>query len=456
MPICSIVRKQRHLLLTPLPLEDNLTARTSPTTNLLRSTLLKNTLWMTIGQGLRFIVQAMYFTVIARSLGATNYGAFIGASALVGIIYPFGALGGGTLLVRDVSRDRKCFNQALGTALTLIFVFGPVLVGLALFGSSYILPREIPRTLVLVVALSDIIGLNLILLSSQAFQAFERLEWSAGIYLMISIFRLAAAVVTISIVPHPSPLEWGYAYLGSTGLTAVLCYLAVRLELGIPTRPRSRNWHDIKEGFYFSLSLSAITIYNDIDKAMLARLSTLAATGVYGAAYRLIEIAFAPILAFLSASYPQLFRVGRNGASATLAYTESLLLRAIPFSLCIFLCTLLLSGLVPFILGRQYIETAEALRWLAIIPVLRTAHTLLSNALTAVGYQGTRSMIQLGVAVFNALINLWIIPAYSWRGAAVSSVVTDALLVVVIGCAVRILLRRSRTDLLASSSRMSL
>jgi O-antigen/teichoic acid export membrane protein len=48
------------------------------------------------------------------------------------------------------------------------------------------------------------------------------------------------------------------------------------------------------------------------------------------------------------------------------------------------------------------------------------------------------------VAVFNILINLWLIPAYSWRGAAWSSIASDALLACLMGSAVFVLSRRSR------------
>src|SRR5580765_6858752 len=43
--------------------------------------LARNTMWMTIGQGVRLVIQALYFVEIARSLGARNYGAFLGVVA---------------------------------------------------------------------------------------------------------------------------------------------------------------------------------------------------------------------------------------------------------------------------------------------------------------------------------------------------------------------------------------
>jgi O-antigen/teichoic acid export membrane protein len=81
-------------------------------------------------------------------------------------------------------------------------------------------------------------------------------------------------------------------------------------------------------------------------------------------------------------------------------------------------------------LGSEYHASVEALRWLAPILILRTVHRFYSNSLTGAGFQGARTAAQAGVALFNVLLNLWLIPAYSWRGAAWSSLASDALLLV--------------------------
>ena len=70
------------------------------------SPLARNTGWMMAGNGLRLLIQVAYFVVIARSLGTSGYGAFVGASALVAFVAPFSGLGFGNLLVQHASRDR--------------------------------------------------------------------------------------------------------------------------------------------------------------------------------------------------------------------------------------------------------------------------------------------------------------------------------------------------------------
>lgn len=409
-----------------------------------KSALARNTGWMLVGQGFRLVVQAFYFIVIARSLGPMKYGAFVGVVGMVGIFHPFGALGSGYLLIKNVARDPGQFSENWGRALSTTFLSTSILFAVVLVVSRFVLPLAIPLRLVAFVAGSDLFAVGVIDLSGQAFQACDRLHWTASINGLLSTSRFLAAVILVALHQSPSPLQWGGFYFGSTSLVAMVAFSLVLVKLGAPTFNFSQPSRESWEGFYFSVSQSAQTIYNDIDKTMLARLGTLEATGIYGAAYRLIDVSFAPVWSLLAAAYPNFFRVGVGGISATLQYAKPLILHALGYAVFVAIAVLTCAGLVPVVLGGEYRLTVEALRWLAIIPMLRVVHFFLSDALAGAGYQALRSSFHVGVAVFNVLINLWIIPAYSWRGAAWSSIASDALLACSIGAAVLILSRRSR------------
>jgi len=410
----------------------------------LKNELVCNMMWMFLGQGLRLIIQALYFIEIARSLGAANYGAFIGVVALVGIAFPFGALGSGNLLVKNVARDRGVFPAYWGRSLAVTAASSSILFVSVLILSHFALPAAIPLRLVFLVAGADLFGLNVITVCGQAFQAFEQLNWTAVINVLISATRLIGAVILIRLHRHPSALQWGYVYFCSTATVATAALAMVWTKLGPPKFADLHPGTEAREGIYFSVSQSAQTIYNDIDKTMLARLGTLDATGIYGAAYRLIDVCFVPVSALLWSTYPNFFRAGARGISASFAYAKPLLLRTLGYSSFVCMLILLSAGYVPHVIGPEYARTAEALRWLAPLPVLKGLHYFLSDSLTGAGHQGLRTAIQATVAAFNVLINLWIIPAYSWRGAAWSSIASDALLVCGTGAAVLVLSRRSR------------
>lgn len=410
------------------------------------STLARNTVWMLLGLGLKLVIQALYFAVIARSLGARNYGAFVGVVGLVGIVSPFGALGSGHLLIKNVSRSLAQFKANFGLALLTTLLSSSILFGLVVLVSHFVLPVAIPLQLVMLVAASDLFGNSIITICVQAFVAFERLKWTASINVTLSALRLVAAVILVVLYHSPSALQWGWFYFGSTSIVAMLALGLVIAKLGAPTLNLSRTAAEFREGLYFSVSKSTETIYNDIDKTMLARLGTLEATGIYGAAYRLIDVSFAPVASLLVAAYPGFFRAGMGGISASVQYAKPLIWRALGYTSFISIAMLTFAGFIPYLLGGEYRLTVEALRWLAILPVLKVVHFFLSDAMTGAGHQGLRSLIQLGVAIFNVLINLWVIPAYSWRGAAWSSIASDTLLVCGMGTAVLVLYRRSRAS----------
>ena len=77
------------------------------------------------------------------------------------------------------------------------------------------------------------------------------------------------------------------------------------------------------------------------------------------------------------------------------------------------------------------------------MPLLKTCHYFAADALTGAGHQALRTLVQVGVAGFNVLLNLWLIPAYSWRGAAWSSLASDGLLAAALWSCALVLRARS-------------
>src|SRR5208282_3293663 len=183
-----------------------------------------------------------------------------------------------------------------GRALSTTFLSSSSLFGVVVLLSYFVLPATIPIRLVMFVAASDLFGMSITGICGQAFLAFDLLKWTASINVLLSACRLAAAVILAGLYHSPSALQWGGFYFGSTSVVALAALVLVLVKLGAPTFSSSRTSAEAREGLYFSVSLSAQTIYNDIDKTMLARLGTLEATGIYGAAYRLIDVSFAPVL----------------------------------------------------------------------------------------------------------------------------------------------------------------
>jgi O-antigen/teichoic acid export membrane protein len=407
-----------------------------------KSTLARNTGWMFLGQGLRLVIQAGYFIIIARSLGVQQYGAFAAVTAMVAIFSPFVGLGSGNLIIQNVARNVELLEECFGNGVLMTLVTGVAGVGIVIGICRWVLPASIAMTIILMVALADLVCCRLIFMVASAFLAVERLDKTAQLNVLISAARFIGIAVTVAVVRHPTAELWSIVYAATTGVATVISLLCVRALVRSFKMAPDRIKVELLEGLYFSGGISAQTIYNDVDKTMLARLSTLDANGIYSAAYRLIDVAFIPVSSVIYAAYTGYFRFGEGKIQATYEYAKRLLPRPIGYSLLAFAGLLVGAPLIPKILGAEYLRTVEALRWLAILPLLKTAHYFFADALSGAGYQGLRMCLQIVVAVFNVLVNLWLIPAYSWRGAAWSSLASDGLLALLMWIAITTLRHR--------------
>ncbi|HXW14591.1 MAG TPA: oligosaccharide flippase family protein [Terriglobia bacterium] len=412
----------------------------------LATPLARNTLWSLGGYGMRLVIQAAYFIIIARCLGPGQYGGFVAATALTGVISPFVGLGCGGLLIKNVARDRRLFREYWGNGLFITLVSGCGLTMLTMAVCRLALPRSIPMLAISLISISDLIFMKLLDMAAWAFQGVERLSGNARLNVLASLTRLAGIAGLSLTISRPGVLAWSAVYLVGSIVAGLIGVVWVTLSLGIPRLALHRMRGEGAEGFYFSVSQSAMTIYNDIDKTMVARLSTLEAAGIYAASYRLIDVSFIPVRALLNAAYPGFFRSGTGGLRASIAYGQRLLKKILPYSVLAFAALIIGAPLVPRILGSDYAHVIEALRWLALLPVLKTLHYFVADSLTGGGHQGLRTCVQVVVAVFNILVNLWIIPVYGWRGAAWSSLASDGLLFLGLWSAVVYLRYTSASD----------
>jgi len=411
--------------------------------------LRKNTAYMLLAQVARLVVQASYFLLMARSLGPEQYGAFVAVAAAVAVAYPFVGNGTGNLMVKHVARDRRLLPECLGNALFMTLASGVLLSVVVVPACRLVLPPAIPVSVILLVAASDLLVYRLVDVACLAFQSVEKLNWTANLNVFASLMRLGG-IAAVVLLHRSTVIAWCIAYLVTTAICALGAMGCVMSRLARPAFSGLQHiLGELREGFWFSTSLSAQTIYNDVDKTMLARMATLDAAGIYAAAYRLIDIAFLPVRSLLAAAYPSFFRQGKDGIAASLSFARRLMSRPLLYSAAAAVGMILAAPLLPHILGAEYLRTSEALRWLSLLPLLKTCHYFAADALTGAGHQALRTLVQLVIAIFNVLLNLWLIPRYSWRGAAWSSLASDGLLAVALwSCA---LLLRTRSAQAATS-----
>ncbi|MGA7521124.1 MAG: oligosaccharide flippase family protein [Acidobacteriaceae bacterium] len=410
-----------------------------------RSALARNTGWVLLGQGFFLVFQTAYFIIAARLLGSREYGIFAGSVALVTAFTTFSSLGAGMVLIRYVSPDRSQFQQYWGNVFVSALLTGGIMVPLAtVFGVTLIHAATV--RLMITIALADCVFAKVTEGASLAFQAFEQLRFTAGLNVLASAVRLGVALTLWLWLKHVSVEEWALALLCASAVVGTVSTLMVCSRLGLPRlRPRL-FFRRVAEGFGFSLAFSTTSIYNDVDKAMLTHYGMYAANGGYAVAYKIIDIGCLPLKALHAAAFPRFFQIGTKGVRSSGAYSRVILRRTLPAALCAGLAIFLLAPLAPAIVGSSFFNVTDALRWLCILPAFRALHLSAGDALTGAGYQRFRTASQVTAAALNFAANLYLIPHFSWHGAAWSSLLTDGTLAAMNWTVVTILRSRSVTQ----------
>jgi O-antigen/teichoic acid export membrane protein len=346
------------------------------------------------------------------------------------VLAQFSSLGMEMILVRNISRDAASFGRSWGQALALSSLGFLALLAVGETFAHFALRPDL-RVLVPWIALSDGLLGKLVQLAGRAFQGAGRLAWTARLTALTAATRTLAAGALFFHARargfHPTALLWTHIYWLSTLAVALFAVALVTLRLGRPHLARISR-ADLSEGLSFSLSSSSISVYNDIDKTFLVSLGQVTAAGIYSAAYRVVDAATSPIYAVYAAATPRFFREGARGVRHARAFARTTLVRTLPWSLAAAAALWLAAPLVPLLFGASFHESVAALRWLCLLPVLRALHYAWGTAITASASQWNRTATQFAAAAFNLLLNVLLIPRWSWRGAALASLLTDGFL----------------------------
>jgi O-antigen/teichoic acid export membrane protein len=388
------------------------------------STLARNAGWLFAGQGLSLVIQGVYFVVLARLLGSVQYGILAAAFALVSMISQYSAMGSGLLFLRYVSSDSSRFAEYWGNILVSIAVFGAPLI-LALRLSGPWLVGNPSASIVVFIAIADCICGQLASCISQVFQAFEKMRITATFGLLTNLLRLLLAVGMLLLLHHATARAWAIASLTISLIAAITGFVTVTIQYGWPRFVPRLFLKRMGEGFIFAVSGSTTSAYNDLDKVMLGHYGMSVANGIYSMAYRVINICTMPIMAIYGAALPRFFREGARGVQYTEPFARRLLKRTSLLGIAGAVVMFTTAPLIPYVVGRDFLSSVAALRWLCLIPLFRCLHVSAGDAMSGAGYQKCRLASQFIAAGSNFGMNLYLIPHYSWLGAAWASLITD-------------------------------
>jgi O-antigen/teichoic acid export membrane protein len=180
------------------------------------------------------------------------------------------------------------------------------------------------------------------------------------------------------------------------------------------------------DGLPFAGQVVFSSLLFKVDAVMLSLMSTEAAVGLYGAAYRLFESTWFLTNA-LAGAFLAMYTYLDTDTEPTVG---SVFGRSIKFALVTLAPVAVVFGVLAeplseLFFGADFADAAEPLRLLAPVVVLLGVVVMGSSLMLSRGKASTVIGLTASMALFNIALNLALIPAYEEAGAAAAMLLTE-------------------------------
>jgi len=329
------------------------------------------------------------------------------------------------LIIRDTSREKKYLARYVGnilfveTALSL-FAYGFLFV---LVGAMN-LPQE--KAVIVYIAVISYVLMALAQIVRATFKAHERMEYDA---------TLNVVQQSVTVILGISVLYFGYGLialamvfvLGSLiNLIASLALVSVKFTRPAFSLNRRFLTYLVKEVPSFGLIVFFSLIYYKISTLLLSFIQGDAATGWFNASYAMaVSLTFLPA-AFMGALFPVISTLHVSSKDlAKTVYNESfryMVILGLPLA---FGTTVLADKVINIIYGAPFQNSVVVLQIVIWAVSILFLNFVLTTTLTSINLQRV-VMYATGLAVtVNIILNLLVIPGYSYVGASYVMIATE-------------------------------
>ena len=368
---------------------------------------------------------------IIRNLPVTEYGIYVTVCTFVGLFVVAIDAGLNTLATREIARDHAIANRCFVNVVVLRSILA-VLVFLLTNLVAYFLNYE-PLTR------SYILLFSLFLLTHGMFESYifvfnglERMEYNALVTIAFSLLANGAYCLAIYlgygirplfIIPIVVSVCTGFAMY----VLIVRNLISFKLEFDFPFALSL-----LKDSWPFAALAVFGMIYNKVDIIMLSKMSGAESVSYYGSAYKLINALFIFSSAYTVAIFPLFSQLSVNSAEK-LFFTYKLSFKimaavAFPVVACV---SLLSNEIIVLFFKTNYLAAAAPLRILVWSVLLIYFTTVIQCIMYSFNRQKMVAAVLGCTTILNIVLNLALIPRYSYLGASISTIICEAFNLIV-------------------------
>ena len=394
-------------------------------------TIFKNMSWLFISQIIASICGFVWTILIARYLGVNDYGILGFAISLTGILSILFDFGIGFHSVRHIATNYDSAPKYLGNAIPLkslfsIFGFIVTLIILIIINAN-----EITIIVTLLFTIEQIIK-KFVELMNATFQAFEEGKYQGIGNTILNVLLLIFILITIT--TDFGIIGIAFSYILANTIALIYEYYVFNKHITKPV-------FELDKTFCKAITLAALpfaasvilnNIYYSIDIVMLSKIVGNYATGIYNATYKLISVLTLFYSVYTAVIFPVMSKFFKNDKKLLLiSYEKSikyLMLVMIPLAIGTMFYSL---DIIQLIYGHEYDQAAPVLSiliWTVCLLFISGAGNTLLNASHK---EVAVTKIYAVAAVFNVIFNFFMIPHFSYNGAAITTVLSDIIIVII-------------------------
>ncbi len=393
----------------------------------------KNTIAQIVALAFTIISKLLINILIARLFGAERVGEFAFVMTF-SLLFTFLATAGMPwALIREVSTHPGRVRRYAENGLSIVTTTG--LLTIPLMAAVALLFNRSGDTLVAI----GWVGLALVFdglaqVVCAVFNGFERMELAAVVTIVQELaFLIMGAVVLLLDLAF----SWLFViYVPSRLMGFVTSWLLYRKLMGYSLRPR---WDKpfalamVRNAAPYAANMALGPVYLRVDVIVLNFFQGNFDAGIYEAATNIFYRFNVFARTINNALMPMMAREFETEAQRVRAYinvaTKYQLAMGMPMSVA---GVMLAGPLMNALYGQAFEQSAIVFGLLAPIITLRFINNTLATALTASDLQSRRSLAVAMSAVFNVALNLFVLPRYSFVGAAVTTNLTEVFFFVVL------------------------
>ena len=391
-----------------------------------------NTSWLMAEKVLRMVVGLFVGVWVARYLGPERFGLLSYAMSVVAIFVSVSHMGLEGVVVRDIVRNENIHSKILGSAFVLRILATLVMVSAICIFLFFTTTTAETKLLIGIITFG--VFWDAFLVFDFYNQSQVKIKYNSISYTIAMVF---ASLFKVYLIIKNAPLVWfaivivfekvllsfffliSYRFQGEK-------FFKLSFDVGII---RSL----LKNAIPLAISGVAIQSFMRVDQVMIKKMVDCSAVGNYAAAVKLCEVWYIIPTVIATAMFPMIIKCKLSNFDIYEKRLQSLYDLVTIVSVFIALIAALLSSKIIYLLfGEQYQESGRILAvyiWASVFVFsgIISGRWYLVENLQVIALVNT--IIGL---VFNVSMNLYLIPKQGAMGAAISTVVSQALAMIML------------------------